>query len=197
MYDEIHQIQIALITKCGLYTHGSLLPLLYLSINISRCIQKPIELVWCTCEPRLYDETHKIQIALITKCGLYAHGSLLSLLYLTINISRCIQTLIELELYTGQPRTYDETHQNHIASITNCGLYTHGSLLTLLYLTSINISSCIQKPIELVWCTREPRMYDETHKIQIALITTCGLYALGSLFSLLSLSSKISRNHLT
>ena len=57
--------------------------LLYLSINISRCIQKPIELVWCTCEPRLYDETHKIQIALITKCGLYAHGSLLSLLYLS------------------------------------------------------------------------------------------------------------------
>ena len=95
----------------------------------------------------MYDETHHVQIALITECDLYAHGSLFGLLYLTINISRCIQTPIELELYTGKPRTYDETHQIQIASITKYALYTHGSLLTLLYL-SINISSCIQKPIE-------------------------------------------------
>ena len=44
MYDETHQILIALITKCGLYVHGSSFTLLYLSINISRGIQKP---EWC------------------------------------------------------------------------------------------------------------------------------------------------------
>ena len=37
MYDETHQVQIAFITKCGLYTHGSLFALLYLGVNVSRC----------------------------------------------------------------------------------------------------------------------------------------------------------------
>ena len=34
-----------------------------------------LELEWYTRKPRMYDETHQIQIALITKCGLYAHRS--------------------------------------------------------------------------------------------------------------------------
>ena len=85
MYDETKQIQITLITKCGLYTHASLFALLYLGANISRCNQKP---EWYTCKTRMYDESHKIQIALITKCNLYAHGSLFTLLYLGVNISR-------------------------------------------------------------------------------------------------------------
>ena len=58
MYDETHQLQIALITKCGLHTRGSLFTLLYLSINISRCIQKP---EWYTRKPGMYNETHQIQ----------------------------------------------------------------------------------------------------------------------------------------
>ena len=72
MYDKT---QLAFITKCSLYTHGALFAL---TINISRCIQKPNELEWCIRKPRMYDKTHKIQIALITTCGLYALGSLFS-----------------------------------------------------------------------------------------------------------------------
>ena len=37
MYDEIHQVQITLITKCDLYAHGSLFALLYLGVNVGRC----------------------------------------------------------------------------------------------------------------------------------------------------------------
>ena len=81
-YDEIHQIQIALIKECGLYTYGSLFALLYLGVNISRCNQEP-ELY--TYKTRMYDETHQIQIALITKCCLYTHGSLFGLLFLVVN----------------------------------------------------------------------------------------------------------------
>ena len=85
MYDETHQIQNALITKCGLYAHGPLFTLLHLSINISRCIQKP---EWCTRKPGMYNETHQIQITtLITKCSLYAHSSLFTLLSISANIS--------------------------------------------------------------------------------------------------------------
>ena len=60
MYDETHKIQLALITKCNLYTNGSLFTLLYLSIKISRCIQKSTELEWYTCKPGMYAETHQI-----------------------------------------------------------------------------------------------------------------------------------------
>ena len=66
MYDETNQIQIIIITKCGLYAHGSLFTLLYLGVNISRCNQEP---EGYTCKTRMYDETHQIQIALIIKCG--------------------------------------------------------------------------------------------------------------------------------
>ena len=81
MYDETHQVSIALITKCSLYAHGSLFGLLYLGADISRR-------TWYTGKPRTYDKTHQVQIALITKCGLYAHGYLFALLYLGANISR-------------------------------------------------------------------------------------------------------------
>ena len=60
---KLTKFRVALITKCGLYVHGSLFTLLYFSININRCIQK---LEWCTRKPRMYDETHKIRIALTT-----------------------------------------------------------------------------------------------------------------------------------
>ena len=73
MYDETHQIQIALITKCGLYIHGSLFTLFSLSSNISRYIQKP---EWYTHKTRMYDITHQIQLAFVTKCSLYTHGAL-------------------------------------------------------------------------------------------------------------------------
>ena len=177
LYDETHKI---LIRECCLYAHGSLFGLLYLTSSISRCIQKQIELEWCIRKPRMYDETHPIQLASITKCGLYAHGSLFGLLYLTSSISRCIQKQIELERCIRKPRIYYETHLIQLASITKCGLYTHGSLFTLLYLR-INISRCIQK---LEWYTHKPGMYNETHQIQIILITHCGLYVHGSLFAL-------------
>ena len=102
MYDETHQIQVAWITKCDLYAHSSLFAgvpisadvhelecytgkprmyyahssffaLLYFGANISRR-------TWYKGKPRMYDETHQVQITLITKCGLYAHGSLFALL---------------------------------------------------------------------------------------------------------------------
>ena len=44
---------------------------------------------WYTGKTRMYDETHQIQIALITNCGLYTHGSLFGLLCLCVNINKC------------------------------------------------------------------------------------------------------------
>ena len=51
----------------------------------------------------MYDETHQIEIALITKCGLYTHGSLFGLLYLGVNI----RNVLGLECYTGKRQMYD------------------------------------------------------------------------------------------
>ena len=101
----------------------------------------------------MYDETHQIQITLITKCYLYAHSSLFALLYLGVNMSRFIQ---KPEQYTSKPSI----------QLAKCGLYTHGSLFTLLYL-SINISRCIQKSIELVWYTRNPGMTIKLTKFRL------------------------------
>ena len=57
---------------------------------------------WNTGTPRIYDEVH------ITKCGLYAHGSLCARLYWGVNSSRGIK---KQEGYTGKPRMHDKTHQ--------------------------------------------------------------------------------------
>ena len=57
---------------------------------------------WNTGTPRMYDEVH------ITKCGLYAHGSLFAQLYWGVNSSRGIK---KQEGYTGKPRMHDKTHQ--------------------------------------------------------------------------------------
>ena len=140
-----------------------------------------------TRKPGMYNETHQIQITLITKCGLYDHALFAYCIWVPISAYP-----LELECYTDKFRMYDETHKILIALITECCLYAHGSLFTLLY-WSINISKYIRKPIELEWYTRKPMMYDETHKIYIALITKCGLYAHDSLFGLLYLGVNISR----
>ena len=74
---KTHQIQITLITNavsmltvpCSLY---------YIWVSMSA---DTLELQWYTGKPKMYDETHQVQIALITKCGLYAHGSLFNSLY--------------------------------------------------------------------------------------------------------------------
>ena len=101
-----------------------------------------LELEWYTGKPRMYDETHKN-----LDCCLYAHGSLFGLLYLTSNISRCIQ---KLEWCIRKPRMYDETHQ---IQITECDLYTvFGSLFALLQFLvlhlCVNISRGIHKLTE-------------------------------------------------
>ena len=172
-----------MITICDLYGHGSLFALLY-CVNISICIQKPIELEQYTGKPRMYDETHQIQIALITKCGLYTHGSLFTLPYLSINAFRNQNgTHVNLECTI-------KTHQIQITLITKCGLYTHGSLFNLLYL-SINISRCIQNP---EWYTRKPGMYNENSPNPDYIDYKCGLYAHGSLFALLYLGVNVSRH---
>ena len=127
MYDETHQIQITLITKCNLHAHGSLFALLYLGVTISRFIQKSVELEWHTGKPRIYDETHQIPLASITECGLYTHGSLFTVLYVSINISRCIQKSIELVWYTRKPGLtikLTKYRQNAISMLTvPCSFY--------------------------------------------------------------------------
>ena len=65
-----------------------------------------LELECYTGKPRMYDETHQVQITLITKCGLYVHA-LFALLYLGANISRPTR----IRCYTGKSRMYDETQK--------------------------------------------------------------------------------------
>ena len=117
MYDETHQIQIALITKCGLYTHGSLFTLPYLSINAFRNQNGTHVNLECTMK------THQIQITLITKCGLYTHGSLFNLLYLSINISRCIQKRTHVNLECTMTNSDYIGTLNTVSTITPCSLY--------------------------------------------------------------------------
>ena len=68
----------------SLCMHGSLFALLYLGVNISRCNQKQ---EWYTGKTRMYDETHQIQNALITNCGLYAITVPCSLYCIWVSIS--------------------------------------------------------------------------------------------------------------
>ena len=126
-------------TKCGRYTHGSLFTLLYLSINISRCIQKP---EWCT---GMYNETHQIQITLITNCGIYAYGSLFTLLYLGVNISR--------RTCTGKSSMYNETHQ--VSNTNTASINTVPC--TLLHRCILRRS--IQKRTEIEFYLRKFSMY--------------------------------------
>ena len=159
-----------LLVPCSLYCIG---------VSISAIYIRKLE--WYTRKPRMYDETHKIYIALMRYlCSRF-------LVRFTVFGYQYQQTyILELEWYTGKPRMYDETH---IALITKYCLYTHGSLFTLPYL-SININRCIQKP---EWYKSKPKIFDETYQIQVAMITKCDLYAHGSLFALLYLGVNISR----
>ena len=68
-------------------------------VSISANISENLECY--TGKPRMYDEIHQVQITLITKCDLYAHGSLFALLYLGVNVGRCNYTCIPLHTYIG------------------------------------------------------------------------------------------------
>ena len=90
----------------------------FVCVSISTNVR---ELEGYTGKPRMYDETHKIQSALITKCGLYVHGSLF-----TFSISVSISTDVSRnQRYTHKPRIYDqiydETHSWFLVHFTVFG----------------------------------------------------------------------------
>ena len=89
----------------------------------------------------MYNETHQVQIALITKCDLYAHGSLFASLYLGANITDAL----ELEWYIG--------NLGCTMKLTKHRLQNTVSMLTVpcsLYCVRVSISA---DALELEWCT--------------------------------------------
>ena len=162
-----------------------LVRLTFLTINISRCIQKQIELDWCIRKTRMYDETHQIQVALIQNVV-----SMLTVPSLLCSISVSISTDVSRNQFNWNGT---KVNQRFLMKLTKFRLLQYAiSILTVLcslYCIWVSISADVSRN----QYTGKPRMYDETHQIQIALITKCGLYTHGPLFTLLYLSINISR----
>ena len=97
MYDENHQVQIALITKCG-----SLFALLYLGVNVSRCNLKQVNGTHLNLECTMKLTKFRLQNVasmIMVPCLLYC-------IWVPISADT-----LELEWYKGKPRMYAETHQ--------------------------------------------------------------------------------------